>query len=68
MVGLAWWGVAGASFAGCVAGGWVYEGSGHEIFLDGEEDEQADAEALDMEMMGDIETPESTPRPSEDRR
>ncbi|KAK2786648.1 hypothetical protein FQN53_006352 [Emmonsiellopsis sp. PD_33] len=39
MVGLAWWLVAFVSCLGCVAAFWVYEGSGHEIFLPGEEDE-----------------------------
>jgi hypothetical protein len=41
MVGAAWWGVAAVATIGCVTAVWVYEGSGHEILLDGEaEDEQ----------------------------
>ncbi|PGH09221.1 hypothetical protein AJ79_05750 [Helicocarpus griseus UAMH5409] len=39
MVGLAWWLVAFVSCLGCIAAFWVYEGSGHEIFLPGEEEE-----------------------------
>lgn len=37
-IGLAWWLVALVSVAGCVAAIFVYEGSGHEIFLPGEEE------------------------------
>lgn len=36
VVGLAWWGVAVVAALGCVTATWVYEGSGHEIFLPGE--------------------------------
>jgi len=36
MVGLAWWGIATVAAAGCIAALFVYEGSGHEIFLEGE--------------------------------
>ncbi|KAJ5917333.1 hypothetical protein N7466_010887 [Penicillium verhagenii] len=39
MVGFAWWLVALVSVFGCVAAIFVYEGSGHEILLPGEEDE-----------------------------
>ncbi|KAJ5161721.1 hypothetical protein N7492_007113 [Penicillium capsulatum] len=39
MVGFAWWMVALVSIFGCVAAIFVYEGSGHEIMLPGEEDE-----------------------------
>lgn len=38
-VGMAWWIVAGVSGFGCVASYWVKNGSGHEIFLPGEEEE-----------------------------
>lgn len=39
MVGFAWWMIALVSVFGCVAAIFVYEGSGHEIILPGEEDE-----------------------------
>lgn len=42
VVGAAWWSIAGISAAGCVTAAWVYEGSGHEIHL--EEDEEEDQE------------------------
>ncbi|KAI9367262.1 major facilitator superfamily domain-containing protein [Aspergillus egyptiacus] len=38
-VGFAWWLIALVSAFGCVAAIFVYEGSGHEIYLPGEEDE-----------------------------
>ncbi|KAE8153910.1 MFS general substrate transporter [Aspergillus avenaceus] len=38
MVGFAWWLIALVSVFGCVAAIFVYEGSGHEIMLAGEED------------------------------
>ncbi|KAB8237322.1 MFS general substrate transporter [Aspergillus alliaceus] len=39
MVGFAWWLIALVSVFGCVAAIFVYEGSGHEILLPGEEDD-----------------------------
>ncbi|KAI9054586.1 hypothetical protein LZ554_001739 [Drepanopeziza brunnea f. sp. 'monogermtubi'] len=39
VIGASWWGVAGMSGLGCVAAFWLYEGSGHEIILDGEKEE-----------------------------
>lgn len=39
MVGASWWGVAVMSLIGCVAATLIYEGSGHEIFLEGEEED-----------------------------
>ncbi|OJD18963.1 hypothetical protein AJ78_01075 [Emergomyces pasteurianus Ep9510] len=39
MIGLAWWLVAFASCLGCAAAFWLYEGSGHEIILPGEQEE-----------------------------
>ncbi|KAJ5131177.1 Major facilitator superfamily domain general substrate transporter [Penicillium bovifimosum] len=39
MVGFAWWMIALVSVFGCVAAIFVYEGSGHEIILPGEEEE-----------------------------
>lgn len=36
IIGVAWWGTAGVAGAGCATAMWVYEGSGHEIFLPGE--------------------------------
>ncbi|KAL1297803.1 hypothetical protein AAFC00_006335 [Neodothiora populina] len=38
-VGLAWWCMAGWAVMGALASGWVREGDGHEIWLEGEEDE-----------------------------
>ncbi|KAH8656020.1 major facilitator superfamily domain-containing protein [Tricladium varicosporioides] len=53
VVGAAWWGITAVSAAGCVTAFWVYEGSGHEILLDGEEDEKVESvfvlEAADEE-------------------
>ncbi|KAJ9204461.1 hypothetical protein DTO021D3_8509 [Paecilomyces variotii] len=39
VVGFAWWMIALVSVFGCIAAIFVYEGSGHEILLPGEEDE-----------------------------
>ncbi|KAJ6191111.1 hypothetical protein N7519_001132 [Penicillium mononematosum] len=39
MVGFAWWLIALVSVFGCLAAIFVYEGSGHEILLPGEEEE-----------------------------
>ncbi|KAJ5954146.1 hypothetical protein N7501_008425 [Penicillium viridicatum] len=39
MVGFAWWMIALVSVFGCLAAIFVYEGSGHEILLPGEEEE-----------------------------
>lgn len=39
VVGLAWWCMAGFAVLGAVAGRWVWEGDGHEIWLDGEREE-----------------------------
>ncbi|KXG50691.1 Major facilitator superfamily domain, general substrate transporter [Penicillium griseofulvum] len=39
MVGFAWWMIALVSVFGCLAAVFVYEGSGHEIILPGEEEE-----------------------------
>lgn len=44
--------------AGCVTAGWVYEGSGYEICLDGEEIEMGGRRAEE-----DVESPPDTPRP-----
>ncbi|KAI1409928.1 MFS general substrate transporter [Hypoxylon sp. FL1857] len=40
VVGASWWAVALVSALGCVSAMFIYEGSGHEIFLEGEEDEK----------------------------
>lgn len=40
VVGLAWWGMACVAIVGAVAGQWVREGDGHEIWLEGEEREE----------------------------
>lgn len=44
-VGLAWWCMAGMAVLGAVAARWVKEGDGHEIWLEGEEEEKEKAEA-----------------------
>lgn len=46
MVGFAWWLIAGVSCLGCLAALWVYEGSGHEIVLPGEEDDTVETVPL----------------------
>lgn len=48
VVGAAWWAVSGVAIAGCVTAIWVYEGSGHEIVLEGEgqNDEDVEMEGL----------------------
>ncbi|KAI0384980.1 MFS general substrate transporter [Hypomontagnella monticulosa] len=40
MVGISWWAVALVSVLGCVSAMFIYEGSGHEVFLEGEEEER----------------------------
>ncbi|KAI0538429.1 major facilitator superfamily domain-containing protein [Xylaria digitata] len=40
IVGASWWGVAGVAALGCASAFFIYEGSGHEIILEGEEDEK----------------------------
>ncbi|KAI1422740.1 major facilitator superfamily domain-containing protein [Xylaria sp. FL1777] len=40
VVGASWWAVAGVAALGCVSSFFIYEGSGHEIILEGEEDEK----------------------------
>ena len=44
VVGGVWWVLAGVAIVGHVASGWVYEGDGHEILLEGEEVEQEERE------------------------
>lgn len=39
VVGASWWAVGGMSVLGCAAAMLIYEGSGHEIYLEGEEEE-----------------------------
>ncbi|KAK3111933.1 hypothetical protein LTR53_012309 [Teratosphaeriaceae sp. CCFEE 6253] len=41
VVGLAWWGMGAVAVVGAVAGRWVREGDGHEIWLEGEREEEA---------------------------
>ena len=43
VVGMAWWITAMVASIGCVASFWVRNGSGHEIFLPGEEPEMKDS-------------------------
>lgn len=40
IVGASWWAVAGVAALGCASSFLIYEGSGHEIILEGEEDEK----------------------------
>ena len=42
VVGGVWWGLAGVAATGWIASGWVYEGSGHEILLEGEDEREMD--------------------------
>ncbi|KAF2718285.1 MFS general substrate transporter [Polychaeton citri CBS 116435] len=44
VVGMAWWITGTLAATGCVASFWVRNGSGHEIFLPGEEQEMKEAE------------------------
>ncbi|EMD00555.1 hypothetical protein BAUCODRAFT_61638 [Baudoinia panamericana UAMH 10762] len=44
VIGMSWWIVASIAALGCVASFWVRNGSGHEIFLPGEEQEMKEAE------------------------
>lgn len=48
-VGLVWWCMAGMAVLGAIAGGWVREGNGHEIMLEGEEDEEREQQLLEGE-------------------
>lgn len=43
VVGLAWWCMAGIAVLGAIAGQFVAEGDGHEIWLEGEREEQEEA-------------------------
>lgn len=45
VVGMAWWLVGSIAAVGCVAAYWVRNGSGHEIFLPGEEGEEKEVGA-----------------------
>ncbi|KAI9646395.1 hypothetical protein NHQ30_004387 [Ciborinia camelliae] len=49
MVGCAWWETAVVAAAGCVTAMWVYEGSGHEVFLAGEEGGEVEGEEMEMQ-------------------
>lgn len=40
IVGAVWWALSALAVLGYVASGWVYEGSGHEIKLEGEEEDR----------------------------
>ena len=44
IIGMAWWIVGSLASIGCVASFWVKNGSGHEIFLPGEEQEMKETE------------------------
>lgn len=41
-VGLAWWCMGSWAILGAIAGSWVREGDGHEIWLEGEKEEEMD--------------------------
>lgn len=40
-----WWCLSGIAVMACVASNWVFEGDGHEIRLDGDDEAEAEAEA-----------------------
>jgi hypothetical protein len=40
VVGASWWAIAGVAALGCASSFLIYEGSGHEIILEGDEDEK----------------------------
>lgn len=44
VVGMAWWIVASIATIGCVASFWVRNGTGHEVFLPGEDPERKDSQ------------------------
>ncbi|KAI9691043.1 MAG: hypothetical protein M1822_008663 [Bathelium mastoideum] len=44
VVGAAWWGLAGVAAVGSFAGGFVKDGDGHEILLEGEEQESEEGD------------------------
>jgi len=46
MVGLVFWGLGGLACVSCVASNWVREGDGHEIRLEGDDEAEAEAEAM----------------------
>lgn len=50
VIGAAWWGIAVVSVAGCVTAIWVYEGSGHEIYLEGEQEHEEGESASDTKI------------------
>jgi len=71
VIGASWWGVAGMSAAGCVVAMWVYEGSGHEIMLEGEgdEEEEESEELLPSEVGKSFQMVEVDPRlPAKEQR
>ena len=47
VVGLGWWATAAVAAVGCVTAFWCREGSGHEVFLPGEE-----RDGLELELKG----------------
>lgn len=53
MVGAAWWGTAIAAALGCGTAFAVYEGSGHEIFLEGEGGEGGGGEVQSERLLGE---------------
>jgi hypothetical protein len=42
VVGAVWWGLSGVAICGCVSSFWVREGDGHEIWLEGDDDAEAE--------------------------
>ncbi|KAF2239576.1 MFS general substrate transporter [Viridothelium virens] len=52
VVGAAWWVLAGVATVGFVAGGWVREGNGHEILLEGEGEDEEEGERDGGERQG----------------
>jgi len=52
VVGAVWWGLSGLAVLNCVASNWVKEGDGHEIFLEGDEEAEAEFQAEIMRRGG----------------
>jgi hypothetical protein len=42
IVGAVWWGLSSVAICGCIASYWVKEGDGHEIKLEGDDEDEGD--------------------------
>ena len=65
VVGLVWWGLAIVACVGWLASGLVREGSGHEILLEGEEEEEdyVAEPALSLDVVGGVRNAAQGSRP-----